>query len=59
MIFQNSATDELRNNTPIDSVFLLFQDEKGPIAAKTLWRSLLWCSTQAEGWNVRKRLKEF
>ena len=38
--------EELKNNTPEDSI-LLFQDEKGPIAAKTYGGSS-WSSVQAK-----------
>ena len=39
--------EELKNNTPPESSILLFEDEKGPIAAKTYGASSL-SSVQAK-----------
>ena len=43
---EKKRIEELRYNPPQDSV-LLYQDEKGPIAAKT-YSGPSWCSTQTK-----------
>ena len=43
---EKKRIEELRYNPPQDSV-LLYQDEKGPIAAKT-YGGPSWCSTQTK-----------
>ena len=54
--FEKKRVEDLRkNNTPAaaaDSI-LLFQDEKGPIAAKTYGGSS-WCSTQVKVERAQK-----
>ena len=46
MRFEKKCIEQLRHNTPSDSV-LLYQDEKGPVTAKTHGGSS-WSSIQAK-----------